>query len=215
MRVSAWVPSPPGPMVTLRGSSLQPGCGTSPDPGPGWVHERHGDTPASRGRGGGFTGRRLWVLTGLTLRAAWPRDSQLQSRAWGQHVQAPYSQVLSAHLPAAFKGMVTLGSRPDLGRWVGTRPQRAVQSSQRHCGKKKKCRQHSHWGNRHRFTGVGTLGRRDQEERSLGFSRLLSPLSSRGSVSAIPPHWRMDKAVGQRLPPASCPAVTWAHALCH
>ena len=158
MRVSAWVPSPPGPMVTLRGSSLQPGCGTSPDPGPGWVHERHRDTPASRGRGGGFTGRRLWVLTGLTLRAAWPRDSQLQSRAWGQHVQAPYSQVLSAHLPAAFKGMVTLGSRPDLGRWVGTRPQRAVQSSQRHCGKKKKCRQHSHWGNRHRFTGVGTLG---------------------------------------------------------
>lgn len=30
-----------------------------------------------------------------------------------------------------------------------------------------------------------------------------------------PENWRMDKAVGQRLPPASCPAVTWAHALCH
>lgn len=86
-------------------------CGTSPHPRPGWVHERHGDMPASCGRGGGFTGLRLWVLIGLTLRAAWPRDSQPQSRAWGQHVQAPYSQVLTAHLQAAFKGMVTPGSR--------------------------------------------------------------------------------------------------------
>ena len=106
-----WALSPPGPTVTLRGSSLQPVCGTSPHPRPGWVHERHGDTPASRGRGGGFTGRRLWVLTGLTLRAVRPRDPQPQSRAWGQLVQAPYSQALSAHLRVAFKGMVILGSR--------------------------------------------------------------------------------------------------------
>ena len=67
----------------------------------------------------------------------------------------------------------------DPGEQVGTRPQRAVQSCQIHCGRKKR-REHSHWGNRHRFTGVGALGRRDQEEGSLDFSEHpgshLSPL---------------------------------------
>ena len=70
-------------------------------------------------------------------------------------------------------------------------------------------------------TDTGYRSRGTREKRSGGAksgllrASRLSPLSSWGSVSAIPTNWRMDKAVGQRLPPASCPAVMRAHTLCH
>ena len=69
------------------------------------------------------------------------------------------------------------GSGPDLDRWVGTRPQRAVQSCQRHRGKKKKRRQHSHWGNRHRLQESGHSGeeiRRSEVWASPGIQALTS-----------------------------------------
>lgn len=126
----------------------------------------------------------------------------------GLGAACPSSLQPGAECPSPTRGVVQTGgwARDHRGQ---RRAARDTAGRRRNAGSKP-------LGSRHRLQESGHSGEEIRRAKSglLRASRL-SPLSSRGSVSAIPTSWRMDKAVGQRLPPASCPAVMRAHTLCH